>query len=429
LRPYDLIERILTRHDGRRKLLARLGSEAEDGINAMLSQALSYERGAIASLTGFLVWMQTDDLEIKRQIDNASDQVRVMTVHGAKGLEAPIVILPDTGKRPLVIRDEIIKIGDTPVWKLSEGDMPAAMRGALDDRKAREMAERLRLLYVAMTRAEKWLIVAAAGDLPKDGNSWYQMVGAAMGQAGAKPVASSGGMRFEHGDWDALPVVDTTPKTHTTPVLEPVFSTPLTDIPLRSKTLAPSDLGGAKALPGDDGQSEAEAKSYGNLVHKMLETLPMMQSDRWNGVLQTLAQGYDDVTAQAALKEAIAVLDTPAIAHVFGKDALAEVPITAPLGSARLHGTIDRLLVSDTDVLLVDYKTNRVVPDTPDRCPEGILRQMGAYAAALAQVFPDHRIRTAILWTRTAALMELPDALITNALSRVRDLDGTHGAT
>mgnify|MGYP003111781449 FL=1 len=429
LRPYDLIERILTRHDGRRKLLARLGSEAEDGINAMLSQALSYERGAIPSLTGFLVWMQTDDLEIKRQIDNASDQVRVMTVHGAKGLEAPIVILPDTGKRPLVIRDEIIKIDDTPVWKLSEGDMPAAMRGALDDRKAREMAERLRLLYVAMTRAEKWLIVAAAGDLPKDGNSWYQMVGAAMGQAGAKPVGSSGGMRFEHGDWDALPVIDTASKTDIKPLLEPIFSTPLTNIPERAKTLAPSDLGGAKALPGDDGQSEAEAKSYGNLVHKMLETLPMMQSDRWNGVLQTLAQGYDDVTAQAALKEAIAVLDTPAIAHVFGKDALAEVPITAPLGSARLHGTIDRLLVSDTDVLLVDYKTNRVVPDTPDRCPEGILRQMGAYAAALAQVFPDHRIRTAILWTRTAALMELPDALITNALSRVRDLDGTHGAT
>jgi ATP-dependent helicase/nuclease subunit A len=395
----------------------------------MLSQALSYERGAIPSLTGFLVWMQTDDLEIKRQIDNASDQVRVMTVHGAKGLEAPIVILPDTGKRPLVIRDEIIKIGDTPVWKLSEGDMPAAMRGALDDRKAREMAERLRLLYVAMTRAEKWLIVAAAGELPKDGNSWYQMVGAAMGQAGAKPVGSSGGMRFEHGDWDALPVIDTASKTHTTPVLEPVFNTALTDIPLRAKTLAPSDLGGAKALPGDDGQSEDAAKSYGNLVHKMLETLPMMHSDRWNGVLHTLAQGYDETVAQAALREAIAVLDTPELAHVFGKDALAEIPITAPLGTERLHGTIDRLLVSETDVLLVDYKTNRVVPDTPDRCPEGLLRQMGAYAAALAQVFPDHRIRTAILWTRTATLMELPDALITNALSRVRDLDGTHGAT
>jgi len=212
-------------------------------------------------------------------------------------------------------------------------------------------------------------------------------------------------------------------------VLEPAFNTPLTDIPLRAKTLAPSDLGGAKALPGDDGQSEDAAKSYGNLVHKMLETLPMMHSDRWNGVLHTLAQGYDETVAQAALREAIAVLDTPELAHVFGKDALAEVPITAPLGTERLHGTIDRLLVSDTDVLLVDYKTNRVVPDTPDRCPEGLLRQMGAYAAALAQVFPDHRIRTAILWTRTATLMELPDALITNALSRVRDLDGTHGAT
>src|SRR6056297_1170121 len=97
LRPYDLIERILTRHDGRRKLLARLGTEAEDGIDALLSQALAYERSDIPSLTGFLCWMQTDDLEIKRQMDAAGDLIRVMTVHGAKGLEAPVVILPETG--------------------------------------------------------------------------------------------------------------------------------------------------------------------------------------------------------------------------------------------------------------------------------------------------------------------------------------------
>src|SRR6056297_294489 len=97
LRPYELIERILTRHDGRRKLLARLGAEAEDGIDALLSQAMAYEQRAVDSLTGFLVWMETDDLEIKRQMDSASDRIRVMTVHGAKGLEAPVVILPETG--------------------------------------------------------------------------------------------------------------------------------------------------------------------------------------------------------------------------------------------------------------------------------------------------------------------------------------------
>ncbi|WP_339761878.1 double-strand break repair helicase AddA [uncultured Sulfitobacter sp.] len=423
LRPYDLIERILTRHEGRRKLLARLGPEAEDGINAMLAQALSYERGAIPSLTGFLVWMQTDDLEIKRQIDNASDQIRVMTVHGAKGLEAPIVILPDTGKRNLVIRDEIIKMGDTPVWKMSDTDMPSAMRDALDARKDRERDERLRLLYVAMTRAEKWLIVAAAGDLPKDDSSWYQMIGAAMGQAGATPVGETGKLRFQYGDWDGLPIRDHKADTPNTPVLEPVFLNKLTDIPHRPETKSPSDLGGAKALPGEDGMTEDEAKAYGTLVHKLLETMPALPTDNWDGLLRSISDGYDPTIANRALQEAVGVMSKPEISHIFAPDALLEVPVTAQLPKWRIHGTIDRLLVSDTDVLAIDFKTNRVVPATPAACPDGILRQMGAYAAALAQVFPNHRIRTAILWTRNAQLMELPGDMITNALSRAVDLD------
>lgn len=424
LRPYDLIERILTRHDGRRKLLARLGPEAEDGINAMLSQALAYERGSIPSLTGFLVWMQTDDLEIKRQIDNASDQIRVMTVHGAKGLEAPIVILPDTGKRPLTIRDDIIRMGDTPVWKMSDVDLPAPMRAALDDRKDRELNERFRLLYVAMTRAEKWLIIAAAGELPKDGGSWYQMIGAAMGQAGATPVGSTGLMRFQHGDWDGLPVREKATDQRKTPVLDPIFHTARCAIPERWTTLSPSDLGGAKALAGEGGQDETAAKSYGSLVHRLLETLPVMQSDTWDSVVRTLTEGVDTTIARAALKEAVATMENREIAHLFSTDALLEVPITATIGVRRIHGTIDRLLVTDDDVLAIDYKTNRVVPDCPDACPEGILRQMGAYRAALAQVFPGHTIRTAILWTRTATLMGLPDDLVTNALARAPELDG-----
>ena len=114
----------------------------------LLSQALAYERNAVPSLTGFLVWMKADDLDIKRQIDSASDQVRVMTVHGAKGLEAPIVILPDTGARKETIRDEIIRMDGTPVWKSREADVPDRMRDCIDEMKDAQRNEQLRLLYV-----------------------------------------------------------------------------------------------------------------------------------------------------------------------------------------------------------------------------------------------------------------------------------------
>ena len=255
------------------------------------------------------------------------------------------------------------------------------------------------------------------------------MIGAAMNDVGAKPIGTNGMLRFEYGDWDELPIVETKRSLEFDPTLEPVFSEALVEIPLRRTTTSPSDLGGRKALPGEDGLSEDEAKSYGNLVHKLLETLPLMQSDQWDGKLATLADRYDAKVANAALKEAVAVMNTPEIQRIFKADALVEVPITAPFGKRRLHGTIDRLLVTDTEVLAIDFKTNRIVPATPEGCPDGLLRQMGAYASALAQVFPDHRVSTAILWTRTAKLMTLPDILITNALSLVPDLDEVPEAT
>ncbi|MBM07454.1 MAG: double-strand break repair helicase AddA, partial [Oceanibulbus sp.] len=425
LRPYDLIERILTRHDGRRKLLARLGPEAEDGVNAMLSQALSYERGTVPSLTGFLQWMQTDDLEIKRQIDSASNQIRVMTVHGAKGLEAPIVILPDTGRRDVTIKDEIITVNGTPVWKAPADDMPQPMRARLDEMKEAALQERLRLFYVAMTRAEKWLIVAAAGELSKDETSWYQITAAALARLRAEPLGDDGTLRYQQGDWDALDIVETPEIIVTTPVLDPIFTRSAPPPRGEDKTLSPSDLGGAKALAGEAGFDMDTALSYGTLVHELLEHLPLMGPDARQVFLDRLARRHPPEMIARAESEAEAVLSTPALAPLFTETTLAEVPVTGSLGHQRLHGTIDRLVIAEDHILAVDFKTNRVVPETADACPDGLLRQMGAYAHMLRQIYPDRRIETAILWTARPALMVLPNDIVTNALRVLPYLDAT----
>lgn len=425
LRPYDLIERILTRHDGRRKLLARLGPEAEDGINAMLSQALSYERGTVPSLTGFLQWMQTDDLEIKRQIDSASNQIRVMTVHGAKGLEAPIVILPDTGRRDVTIKDEIITVNGTPVWKASADDMPQPMRARLDEMKEAALQERLRLFYVAMTRAEKWLIVAAAGELSKDDSSWYQITAAALARLHAEPLGDDGTLRYQQGDWDALDIIETPEKIVTTPALDPIFARSAPSPHGENKTLSPSDLGGAKALAGEAGFDMDTALSYGTLVHELLEHLPLMTPEARQVFLDRLARNLPTEMIARAQDEAEAVLRTPALAPLFADTTLAEVPVTGSLGEQRLHGTIDRLVIAEDHILAVDFKTNRVVPGTAEACPDGLLRQMGAYAHMLRQIYPDRQIETAILWTATPALMVLPNDIVTNALRALPYLDAS----
>ncbi|WP_295311253.1 double-strand break repair helicase AddA [Roseobacter sp.] len=423
LRPYDLVERILTRHDGRRKLLARLGAEAEDGINALLSQALAYERTSIPSLTGFLVWIETDDLEVKRQIDTASDQIRVMTVHGAKGLEAPVVILPDTRKRDITINDSILTMEDTPVWKTRADDMPASMVTVVDAMKEAQRRERLRLLYVALTRAEKWLIVAAAGKLSDRGESWYQMVEAALNAAGAEEVDFFGMpvRRLSHGDWDALPLVATDSNTPETPVLPAFFGRAALAPEAREETLSPSDLEGAKALPGESARTEEEAKAYGTLVHLLLEHLAGAGADADPDLARALAEGHPD--ADEALAEAQSVLKTPGFAHLFSPDGLAEVPVSADLHGRRMFGVIDRLLITGDLILAVDFKTNRVVPDTSEAVPEGLLRQMGAYAHALTQIYPDKRIETAILWTARCRLMHLPHEIVRDALAHAPYLD------
>ncbi|MBO9395321.1 double-strand break repair helicase AddA [Shimia sp. R9_2] len=429
LRPYDLIERILTRHKGRHALLARLGAEAEDGINALLSQALAYEKSSVPSLTGFLQWMETDDLEIKRQMDSASNRIRVMTVHGSKGLEAPIVIMPDTGKRLIKTDAPIVPVGQTALWNMSADAAPDALSDARAEMAEAQAAERLRLLYVAMTRAEKWLIVAAAGDLGKDGNSWYDIVRSAMVASDAEPYKFQGGegLRLDHGDWTG----SATKPPETVPDIKPdipeYLQTAAAEPLPKSGTLSPSDLGGAKALAGEQGLDQEAAMQRGTWLHVLLEHLPMHPQERWKEVAENLLQDdlveMEDGLFSALLDEAQTNLTASELTWIFAQEALAEVPITADLGTHRLHGIIDRLVIQDDCIWAVDFKTNAVVPENPKATPEGILRQMGAYTHALEQVFPGKAIRTAILWTAKAELMELPHDLVTNALRATAYLD------
>ncbi|RXV66958.1 double-strand break repair helicase AddA [Roseovarius sp. A46] len=438
LRPYDLIERMLTRHEGRRRLLARLGPEAEDGIDALLAQAMTYEGRAVSSLTGFLVWMETDEMEIKRQMDSAGDRIRVMTVHGAKGLEAPVVILPQAGKWNAPTAPAIVIHEGTPFWRGNKDEMPGALATAAETGQAAQLAERDRLLYVAMTRAEKWLIVAAAGDLGSDGAAWHDRIREGLATAGARPHAfpTGDGLRLEAGAWPetGTDTAQLAPGTET--ILDPLFAAHAPAHDTAPKTLKPSDLGGATTLPGEGGLDEPAAKRRGRQVHRLLEILPPLPTaDRPAAAHTLLCHGPDAASEEEIallLAEAEKVLSRPSLAHLFTADALAEVPFSAALdalGGRRIHGVIDRLILAPDRVLAVDFKTNAVLPDRPEDTPEGLLRQMGAYAHALAAIYPDREVETALLWTRTATLMPLPHALVTAALLRAGSLDAGGGAT
>jgi ATP-dependent helicase/nuclease subunit A len=344
-----------------------------------------------------------------------------MTVHGAKGLESPIVILPDTMERRDPNEANVLLHDGLAWWWLPKAEQPplyADMRAAT---LAARQAERDRLLYVAMTRAEKWLILAGAGNVKEDSDGWFARLSQVMAESGAQPVQHGFGigLRLESVGWNDLPLARSGSFQSDTPVILPGWTqSHAPAAPPQAKPVSPSALGGAKALPGE-GLDEATAKSYGALVHLLLDN---PQADPANFRLPP------ELTT-AALAEAQATRHNPGLAFLFGPDVLSEQPFSVTLpGLGRVYGIIDRLVLRPGSVLAVDFKTNRALPADAAAVPEGLLRQMGAYAAALAALYPDRRVETALVWTRSGQIMPLPHDLVTAALQRAASLDGARAA-
>lgn len=437
LRPYDLLSRILIRHDGRRRLLTRLGDEAEEGIDAFLQQALDYEAAEVPSLTGFLVWLQSDEMEIKRQVEAAGGKIRIMTVHGAKGLESEIVILPDCADRKAPGGGAVLTAEDgLPMWAMPAGQRPPAMEARVDARRAQGRDESLRLLYVALTRARTMLIVAAAGETKtthKPGGKevakplaelcWYRLVERALDRLNPADEGALGRVHVAGAFPPALGAA------------APAFAAPPSNVPglpdwtLRApavpapaaRLLSPSALGGAKVMPAEaeDDATGAEgeaARRRGTAIHRMLEHLPGADAAHWPALAAALVPEAD--VRDPALAEVSRVLASAALAPVFAPGALCEVPITGALAGRQFSGTIDRLILGPHEVTLIDFKSNRLVPARAEEVPEGVLRQMGAYADLLAQIYPDRRVNPVILWTASATLMPLDPEIVRQALSR-----------
>jgi len=437
--PFELFSRVLAVDGGRARLLARLGEEANDPIDEFLAQCLVYERAHAPSLEGFLHWLERGGLEVKRDSDvGARDEVRIMTVHGAKGLEAPIVILADTMQKPTEF-DRLLWPSEPahglawgPIWvpRARHVDRSA---GAL--RRLAEVArdrEYRRLLYVAMTRAADRLYVV--GWPPRRGapaDSWYRLIEgglAALEAQGAQRVAFDfGALGF--ADWrgegwrltcpqTAATEPGTAPSAAITPVRDgPAWlGAPPVPEPTPGRPLAPSrpdDPPPVRSPLGDDDSSRFQR---GRLIHRLLQTLPDLPPAQRAGAgrrfLARRQHGLAAATQGAWLAETLRIMEDPAFAPLFGPASRAEVPLVGRLGATVVAGQIDRLAVTDDAVLIVDYKTNRPPPARARDVAPVYLRQLATYRDLIRRIYPNRAVRAALLWTDGPALMAIPDALL-----------------
>jgi ATP-dependent helicase/nuclease subunit A len=429
--PYQFLEGILSGPlDGRRKLMRRLGTEARDPIEELLNAALAFESDATPTLQRFLDWFDRDEVEVTRDPSAPLDAVRVMTVHGAKGLQAPLVILADaTGdpdsSRAGTIDWQIEQAADAlPVFRPRKAELAGSLAEQLAKVEKREREEHWRLLYVAVTRAEEHLVIGgslggrAKGQPPSE--SWYAALDAALASLGAEEVADPrwGGARVFAGGTEERarrPVADARARVEI--AIPPWLRRPAPAESRPPRPLAPSALGEDRVADPPPGPALLAAARRGRLLHALFERLPSVPmeariaaGERW----LEHSGGVEDATERTSLvRDVCTIVADPAHAAIFAAGALAEAPIAAVLPTGQvIAGTVDRLLVEPDRIVLIDFKTGRRAPAGLDQIPDHHLRQMSAYAAALSAIFPDRRIEAALLYTSGPILISLPQAIL-----------------
>ena len=412
-------------------LIRRLGEPARDPVNALLNHALGHDMGEAASLQAFLAEIESDTSQLKRDLADANGEIRVMTVHGAKGLQAPIVILPDTTGAEKANTDGLFMLdAETPVYSRRKADDPPAIERLRLARETAGARESRRLLYVALTRAQDRLIIAGPhfGQKTTKGfadSSWYALCRKAMlALTGADEEAAAAGP-LTYGDI-LLPVTGDTPVPET-PTAPDWTRTPATPEAALARVRSPSRLLTDTAPVSQPfGAARAAALKRGRLIHTLLQYLPDLEPDARETAARTWLARHGDLDA-GALDEILAVtlatLDHPDFKAIFAPGGRSEAPIVGEIAAADgpliVNGRADRLIITAEEVLVVDYKTDRPAPDSADMIDASYVMQMAAYRAILKRTWPDRRIRAAILYTDGPALFELPETLLKDSLERL----------
>jgi ATP-dependent helicase/nuclease subunit A len=473
-RPYEFYSSVLLTacpagKSGLSCLYGRLGFEAEDPLVEFMNALERFEKIHVPSLQGFLSWLEAGEAEVKREINMNPEnpRVHIMTVHGAKGLEAPIVILPDT----IGIPEDNPRARPKFLWPTDTRRVPLwAPRGDLESRlfvHEREEAEMerdrefRRLLYVAMTRAADRLYVYGAQNEPlRSDKSWYSLIRKGLEENLDKvetvlpPAPADDFNQAAAPDHVPPPVPDhddailrfSVPQT-AKPVpdnVKPLEKERVVGVPVWARTnpkagdpaverFRPSDYKGINdnvrtapsPLEGDKKQSYLI--DLGIVVHGLFEFLPTLPAaDREDAARKFLAKpvwALKERDQEQTLKQVLGVLNDPEFGALFSPNSRPEVSISGFIEKdgkkQMINAQIDRLVVEDKTVMIVDYKNSRHVPKDLSEVSMDYIVQMAAYKMVVQQIYPDKEIKCALLYTREASLMPLPAETLTQALEKI----------
>ena len=433
--PHDLLSEALGPLGARARLFARLGPQAAEPVDELLSAALLYAGSHPASLQGFLHWLELSAAEVKREGETEGDTVRIMTVHGSKGLEASLVILPDTTLLPPAEQGIAWTVdkstgAELPLWQPNAHFACQAVQTLRAKAEAARLCEHNRLLYVALTRARDRLLICGWEPHRQQPGTWYEQTRAALAGVGAEEVA--------FGPWPGtalrLETAQTAPSDKKArgqsaqAVAVPDWAGnaphwrphPLPPEPRLPTPLAPSRPEGVELGPVPPARSPLASTGQrgrfnrGLVMHTLLQHLPDIAVEDREAAAHAYtsrpSHALDD--PEAVAEEALAVLAAPDLAGLFSPAGRAEQPISGLVAGRIVSGQVDRLAVLPDRVLIADYKTNRAPPARAEDVPVLYLRQMATYRGVLAALYPDRPVTCLLIWTDGPAVMPLPAALL-----------------
>jgi ATP-dependent helicase/nuclease subunit A len=366
-----------------------------------------------------------------------------MTVHGAKGLEAPIVVLADTTTPPagppqrqprlLALAPATSHSPNCFAWAGPKATDIAPVSAARERARQEAEDEYRRLLYVAMTRAiDRLVICGADGERARPDGCWWNLVFDAL-----KPPVSleepaddgdgkvwryrktppSAGVSFAAAA--AVPAEERPSWLDRDASAEPPPVRPI------SPALAYDEATAVRVTASGSRGERGKALARGVLVHRLLQSLPDIASaKRAEAARQYLARSAAEFSAEerATMVEQIRLLlDDARFEQLFLPGSRAEIPIVGRLndGTLAVSGQVDRLAVTDDSVLIADYKTNRPAPRRLSDVPPAYVAQLALYRAVLGQLYPGKHIRAALVWTDVPDLMEISETSLDAALTAV----------
>ncbi|MBW8317863.1 MAG: double-strand break repair helicase AddA [Arenimonas sp.] len=452
---HDFYARVLGVHGGRRDYLARLGSEVSDILDEFLSFALAFETAGLPGLQAFVSTLETEAPEVKREQDKDRNEVRIMTVHASKGLEAPVVFLVDGGGKPFnqnhLAKFRLIEGGQDhapfPVWVPNKTLSNSLVEADVERRRQMAEEEYRRLLYVAMTRAADRLIVCGYRGVNDPGEVWHQMIADALRDKTelCQPVEYSS----PDGAWEGLawrqPEPEREFESETGALadaqeenLPEGLLRPLAASPGLPRPLSPSGAGTLVIDEADDalvtsplfsGREQAGiALQKGRLVHRMLQVLPqLVPAEREAAARRYAARAarfWPAPERDGLVRTIMAVLENPDLHSVFSNDGQAEVSVMGSFvlnGEERaVSGRIDRMAVVDGRVVLVDYKTNRSPPRSLAEAPLSHRAQLAIYREILRPLYPEHGFDCLLVYTETGAVITLDDDTLSQSLAALK---------